>query len=311
MEGMRPRAVILSLMAAGSVAIAIAIIASIIGRPHESTGQMSVTTGTLTEPSSAFVEPSSALALASPDEQAALAEAVSNAVNGAVPDTEIGLVVYDQLTEAVLTSVHADQQFYTASVVKLLIVIQVLRDASWEVPTGSEREDLVAMLSRSADGVASRLWGAYGGPAIITEVAALVDLSDTSPPRSPGRWELTRMSPQDVLDIYEYIDNEMPRDAREFILTTLANASNLAADGFDQFFGIPRALPDTEWAIKQGWMQIDNGLVLNTTGIVGSDRRYVVALLTQQPRGTRFEDGCAALTAGIAALAPTLTAGTR
>jgi hypothetical protein len=303
--------VILSLMAAGSVAIAIMTSMLITGSPYESTGQMPVTIGTFTEPSSAFVEPSSAIAPASPDEQAALAEAVSNAVNDAVPGTEIGLVVYDHLTEAVLTSVRADQQFYTASVVKLLIVIQVLRDTSWEVPTGSERKDLVAMLSYSADGVASRLWGAYGGPVIITEVAALVGLSDTSPPRNPGRWELTRMSPRDVLSVYEYIDNEIPRDAREFVLTALANASNLAADGFDQFFGIPRALPDTEWAIKQGWMRIDNGLVLNTTGIVGPDQRYVVALLTRQPGGTRFEDGHAAVTAGIAALASTLTADAR
>jgi hypothetical protein len=306
MEGVRPRTVILSLMAAGSVVVAVtvAISVSITGRPYESTEQMPVTTET-------FAQPSSAFARASPDEQAALAGAVSTAVNDAVPGTEIGLVVYDRLTEAVLTSAHADQQFYTASVVKLLIVIQVLRGAGWEVPTGSEREDLVAMLSRSADGIASRLWGAYGGPAIITEVAALVELSGTSPPRSPGRWELTRMSPRDVFSVYEYIDNEMPRDAREFVLTALANASNLAVDGFDQFFGIPRALPDTEWAIKQGWMRIDNGLVLNTTGIVGSDQRYVVALLTQQPGGTRFEDGHAAVTAGIAALAPTLTAGPR
>jgi hypothetical protein len=307
MVGVRSRAVILSLVAAGSVVVVIGVGVSIVGRPYGGSGQVPVATETVTAPSSGFVGSSSAFALASPDEQAALAGAVSAAVNDVVPGTEVGLVVYDRLTEVVLTSVQVDRQFYTASVVKLLIAIHVLREAGWQVPTGSGREELVAMLSRSADGVASRLWGAYGGPVIVTEVAALVGLSGTSPPRSPGRWELTRMSPRDVVGVYEYIDNEMPRETREFVLTALAGASNRAADGFDQFFGIPRALPDTEWAIKQGWMQIDNGLVLNTTGIIGLDRRYVVALLTRQPRGTRFEDGYAAVTA----LAPTLTTGSR
>lgn len=167
------------------------------------------------------------------------------------------------------------------------------------------------MLSRSADWVAATLWKAHGGPAIIGEVVALVGLSDTGPPRNPDQWEMTRMSPRDVLSVYRYIDNDMPSEARAFVLSALADATDLAADGHDQFFGIPGALPDSEWAIKQGWMQINNGLVLNTTGIVGSEGRYVVVLLTRQPGRTSFEDGSTAVTAGIAALIPTLTAGAR
>lgn len=291
---------VLNLLAAGSVAAVIS--GSLTSVPDENTGQVPFT-------AEALAEPFSVPALASPDEQAALAEAVTTAVNDAVPGTQIGLAVYDQLTEETLTSVNADQQFYTASVVKLLIAIQVLRDAGWKVPTGSEREGLVAMLSRSADGVASTLWRAHGGPAITGEVTALAGLADTIPPRNPDQWESTRMSPRDVLSVYKYIDNELPPDAREFVLTALADATDPAADGFDQFFGIPDALPDTEWATKQGWMRITDGLVLNTTGIVGSDRRYVVALLTRHPGGIGFGDARAAVTAGIAALAPTLTAG--
>lgn len=303
-----------SLVAAGLIAAVLSV--SFTAPPEQSTEPATHATESLT----AAASPPSLLPSSPPPdepvpvsaaEQAALAEAVSRAVNEVVPGTEVGLAVHDQLTGKMLTSVHADEQFYTASVVKLLIGIQVLRQANWEVPTGTDRDELAAMLSGSSDWVAAALWGAHGGPAITTEVTALVGLDGTSPPRNPQQWEMTRMSPRDVLRVYQYIDNEMPQQAREFVLTALATAPALATDGFDQFFGIPGALPDTGWAIKQGWMRIDNGLVLNTTGIVGSDRRYLVALLTRQPGGTSFEDGRAAVTAGIAALTPALNVATR
>lgn len=301
--------VAMGLVAALAAAVAGVSLACTRDESASQTSQTSVTVGIPAESSRLAELPPAPPppTVMSPAEQAALAETVSIAVNDVVPGAEIGLLVYDRHTNTIITSAHPDEQFYTASVVKLPIVISVLHDAGWKLPTGSDRADLVAMLSRSADWVAATVWQDHGGPAIIERVTALAGLTHTSPPRNPHQWEMTRTSPRDVLAVYEYINNEIPPHAREFILTALTGSTGLAADGFDQFFGIPGALPGTPWAIKQGWMRINNGLVLNTTGLVGTDRRYVVVLLTQQPGGTTFEGARAAVTAGITALAPTLT----
>lgn len=242
------------------------------------------------------------------DERRALAEAVSTAVSKHAPGSEVGLAVYDRLAESMVAELNADEQFYTASVVKLLIVTDSLRDAGWAPPRGHERQDLVALLSRSADWVASSRWARDGGPVIVTDTADLMGLGATTPPRVADQWELTRTTPRDVLAVYDYIATDMPDTAGDFVLNALGGATRVAADGFDQFFGIPAALPDSDWAIKQGWMRVNNGVVLNTTGIVGAQGRYQVALLTLQPQGTSFADARAAVTAGIAALAPALTA---
>ncbi|NIJ11258.1 hypothetical protein FHU38_001602 [Saccharomonospora amisosensis] len=241
------------------------------------------------------------------DERAALAESVSTAVSRHAPGSKVGLAVYDRLAQSIVAEVNADEQFYTASVAKLLIVTDSLRDAGWALPHGQRRDNLVALLSRSADWVASSLWAAGGGPVIVTETAELIGLEATTPPRIARQWEMTRTTPLDVLAVYDYLSTGMPEAAGEFVLNALSEATRVAADGFDQFFGIPAALPDSEWAIKQGWMRVDNGIVLNTTGTVGLRGRYHVVLLTLQPPSTSFATARAAVTAGVAALAPALT----
>ncbi|MEU3274123.1 serine hydrolase [Saccharomonospora sp. NPDC006951] len=240
-------------------------------------------------------------------DDAALAHRVAAAVTDVVPGTRVGLAVHDRLTGTTVTSMNADEQFYTASVVKLLIAIAVLREANWQVPEGQDRTDLAAMLSGSSDPVASALWGAHGTTDINHDVSALLGLRDTSPPSHAGQWEMTRMSPRDVIRVYEFIDAEMPGPARDFIVTALAEATRVAVDGFDQYFGIPDALPGAEKAVKQGWMHISDGLVLNTTGLVGAEGRYVVVLLTEGPSASTFDPAATALTRGVAVLAPTLT----
>lgn len=244
---------------------------------------------------------------ASPREQANLAAAVSRAVNDVVPGTDIGLAVYDRATESMLTALNPDEQFYTASVMKLLIVTEVLRQAQWRLPAGEDRTELQVMLSGSADWVANVLWSRHGGTDIDRNVARLMGLTGTTPPADPEEWETTRMTPRDIVRVYDYIDEEMPGEAGDFVLDALARTTRIALDGFDQHFGIPTALPNSGWAVKQGWMEVDGGVVLNTTGVVGKGGRYIVALLTLQPESTGFDAAREAVTAGVAALAPALS----
>ena len=240
------------------------------------------------------------------DERARLAAAVTGAVTGRVPGATVGLALWDTGTGELLASVNGDRQFYTASVVKLLMALDVLHTGGWHAPGDAQRARIAAMLSASADDAADAYWHAGGRGAIVTRMATLMNLPDTTPPRVSDQWEMTRTTPNDLVTAYRYLTTEVPPEAREPVLDGLATTRARAADGFPQHFGLPDGLPGLPYAVKQGWMEISRSVVLNTTGLAGEDYRYVAVLLTELPRGTGFPTGRAALTAGIEALRPTV-----
>ncbi|WP_370963728.1 hypothetical protein [Amycolatopsis sp. cg9] len=236
----------------------------------------------------------------------AVAAGVADAVTAASPRTTVGFVLYDRESGKELASLGADEPYYTASVVKLLIAIDEVRDdttGTWALPDAGAVEDLTDMLEGSDDAIASAFWERNGGNAIVTRTAALLGLAHTTPPADPTQWGMAETSAGDVLAIYQYLEDTMPDEVAQPILTALGNARNPADDGWDQYFGIPDGLSGMSWQIKQGWMILRSSLVLNTTGVVGD--RYVVVLLTQQPPIASAE-GRAAVTAGIKTLAPLL-----
>ncbi|UJW36300.1 hypothetical protein L3Q67_22365 [Saccharothrix sp. AJ9571] len=238
------------------------------------------------------------------EEQAELASAVVAAVEAAAPGTDLGLAVYDRVARSAVALKNADTQFYSASVVKLLIAIDLLHDAGWNADD-SAKENLAQLLGASNDGVADALWAAGGRRDIVRQASALMGLVSTTPPNVSDEWEMTRISAQDVVTTYEYIHRQLPETARDVLLAALTGPDDRAADGFDQFFGIPAALPGTNWGVKQGWMRAAGHVVLHTTGVVGD--RYSVALLTHQPSRLSYDSASQALTAGVAALAPVLS----
>ncbi len=234
-----------------------------------------------------------------------VAGSVSDAVTAASRGTDVGFVLYDRESDKELASVDADSPYYTASVVKLLIAIdEVRQDGTWALPDAEAVEDLTDMLEGSNDAIASAFWERNGGNAIVTRTAALLGLSHTTPPTDPTQWGMAKTSASDVVATYEYLLDVVPDEVAAPLLAALAGARNPADDGWDQYFGIPDGLAGRSWQIKQGWMILRNALVLNTTGVVSG--RYVVVLLTQQPSVSSAK-GRAAVTAGIKTLAPLLS----
>ncbi|TDD58008.1 hypothetical protein E1298_47305, partial [Actinomadura rubrisoli] len=140
-------------------------------------------------------------------------------------------------------------------------------------------------------------------------------LRETGPPPAdkPGFWGYTALSAEDVVRTYRYLLEKAPKGHREFVLAQLRKSTRCGTDGFDQTFGIPRAL-ERPWAVKQGWSGFGDvpavpcrgnvraasaplGIgrpVLHTTGLVGE---RIVVVLTLQPAGTPFGVASARLTA--------------
>lgn len=69
------------------------------------------------------------------------------------------------------------------------------------------------------------------------------------------------------------------------IMTNLAQFTPTGNDGYPQRFGIPDGLYAEPVAVKQGWFCCWNGAnqLHVSTGAIGPDRRYVMAISSLQP----------------------------
>lgn len=233
------------------------------------------------------------------------APAVDRAVDE-VHDGELSLAVFDRSAGTMVAEYHDERPYYTESVVKLLIGLDSLE-------RGGSADVVAEMLSRSDDHTATKLWDADGGSAIVTRMAARIGMHHTTPPGRSGEWGDTRTTAADLVQLYQYILTDVPASQRDVIVRALRGATNVAADGTDQYFGIPYAVGDqAPWAVKQGWACCEPGWVLNTTGLIGtgSDQYIVIALTSHDTGGgsaVRRTDSDE-LTRAIKALLPDLLA---
>ncbi|HKN96332.1 MAG TPA: hypothetical protein VJX10_04370 [Pseudonocardiaceae bacterium] len=260
------------------------------------------TTPTTTTPTTTTPPPTTTTTTSTPMPD--FAPAVDDAVD-AVSDGELSLAVYDRSSRTMVAAYHDERPYYTESVVKLLIGLDSLDH-------GGSTSRVTEMLERSDDGVATSLWDADGGRAIVTRMAAKIGLHHTTPPSRSGEWGDTRTTAGDLVDVYLYILDDAPAGERDVVVNALRHATNIAADGTDQYFGIPYAVGhQAPWAVKQGWACCEPGWVLNTTGLVGEDDQYIVIALTSHDTGggsaVRRTDSVE-LTKAIEALLPDLGA---
>ncbi|GAA4029662.1 hypothetical protein GCM10022247_63470 [Allokutzneria multivorans] len=231
----------------------------------------------------------------------AVDEIVRSALVKAAGRSTVSAQVFDRQSGTSLFEESADRKFRSASLVKLMIAIDALARGSERA--GSTR--MTQMLSLSHDDSASALWVAGGGGQIVRRIAERLDL-DAEPPQPDGRWGNTMISARDVVKIYDYVLDELPDADSETIMRALRSAPEIAADGFDQHFGIPRALDGLPWAIKQGWSAGGGSMELHTTGVIGDDDRFVVVVLTKTTGGAEWGWGSRMTTAATLALRPLL-----
>lgn len=225
--------------------------------------------------------------------------AVISAVRGVEGAATVGAVVFDRTAGAELLALEPDRQFRSASLVKLLIAIDALSRGA----NDAQRRRISVMLRLSDDDIASSLWVRGGGPGIVSRTSASLGLAGTLPPKNPGQWGDALLTPRDVGRVYQFVLTSLAPADRALIVDSLAGAPRLAADGFDQHFGIPSVLAEP-WAIKQGWSNSRTDIVVHTSGLVGADWRYVVVLLTEHPLRVSWRTAANSVTEGTRALVP-------
>lgn len=214
-----------------------------------------------------------------------------------------GIAVFDRETGQFTEQLNPDLQFRSASVVKLLIVLDYLwnRGPEYELPA-ADKARLDVMLRSSDDDAASYYWDHLGGGQIIDRMVQRLGLTHTArPPAShPGFWGYVALTAGDTVRIYRYLLEQAPAPVRDYVLGNLHHATRYGTDGFDQYFGIASVF-DPDFAIKQGWSGFMGGTsnhkvdavdltseALHTTGTVGTGGRTIVAVYTLHPNGTEY-----------------------
>jgi hypothetical protein len=197
----------------------------------------------------------------------------------------------------------ASESFPTASLVKLFVAEDILHQARAGLLTLTQDDlgVLGQMIRRSDDGVASTLWVRYGGAGMVSDVAARYGLTGTAPPLSPGQWGETTTTARDLarfLSLLPVVAH--PVDAAR-LLGWMRETTPVAADGFDQQFGLFGTAPPRT-PVKQGWMCCVGGKRhLHSVAVVG---HQVVVLLSEVPANVSYAAASAALDAAAAALPP-------
>jgi hypothetical protein len=217
-----------------------------------------------------------------------LAARIQRAIDeAAIGGATLSVAVLDRKTRELVSNGNT-QIVGTASVAKLFIADDLLLQESQGRTTLSpdDRQALDAMLQASDDGAAEKFWGQGGGDAIITQVATRYGLTSTTPP-SDGRWWNTMSSLTDLIHYYDMLldgSGGLPTSRATIIVNDLAQSTPTGVDGYPQRFGIPEGLFAESVAVKQGWMCcIGADWVHLSTGVIGADRRYIMAVQSLQP----------------------------
>ena len=240
--------------------------------------------------------PQAPLPEAAPGEPAATFDKLDVRIRQATADAaakgaDLTAVVLDRSTGRRVTNGNG-RGIAIASVVKLFIADDVLLSGPPLSP--EDRTMFDSMLRSSDDSAAEVFWNRGGGSAIVTRVAARYGLNGTRPP-GDGRWFNTISTAADLVRYYEMLlsgAGGLPIDRAEMIVGNLAQSTPTGIDGmmpggvYPQRFGIPEGLYAEPVAVKQGWMCcIGSDWMHLSTGIIGPDHRFVMAIASDEPTG--------------------------
>lgn len=196
-------------------------------------------------------------------------------------DVRVGLAVINLRTGA-LVRAGSTGTFGTASVVKVLIATRLLLAGRMH---GGTADRAYRMITRSDDAAADRLWPMAGGRRLVPWLERHYGIQIGRPNFLRGRWGNTQVSAAGLARFFAATAHD--RRVWPWLSRAMAHTRRIAADGTNQYFGIPAA--GAGHVVKQGWGAWSAGnyvdATVNSTGIVRrGGERYAVVILTQGHR---------------------------
>ena len=210
----------------------------------------------------------------------------------------VGYVLRDRSTGGQYRNSHAGDLVWTASTIKLAIVVDLLtrERAGLIALTNDDRALMATMLHSSDNDAADTLWSRYGGS------------DHQSYNRDFPRYGMTDLQPQRGFStVYPYwgfqkaTANDLDR-LMAYTLTgldpydTASIVGELQRVDADQHWGVWGAGPAMTPGNKNGWSEEQGGWVINSVGFAGAGQRYTLAVMNALNGQGGYDDGVATTT---------------
>lgn len=204
-----------------------------------------------------------------------------------------GVVLHDQKTGAVWHNEHAEEPTWTASTIKLAMVVDLFnRNRSGEITLTDEDRTLIeAMLHSSDDDAADTLWYRYAGEDHMAFNKNFPSYGMTSLTPQKGYtdfypyWGFQKCTPEDLDRLIHYVLTDLPPEERTYILGEMRDVAP------NQQWGVWGAGAAAHPGNKNGWSEEDGGWVMNTVGFVGDDQRYTLAVMDNLRGQGGYDEG--------------------
>jgi hypothetical protein len=231
------------------------------------------------------------------DDDMAARIAAADAYVAARPGT-VGYVLRDRATGAVYRNSHAGDPVWTASTIKLAMVVDLLTRQRAGSITLTDADDrlIAAMLHSSDDDAADTLWSRYGGAdhqAYNNDFPAY-GMTGLRPQRGYTAtfpyWGFQKATPDDLDRLINYTLTRLnPADTASIV-------NQLQHVDANQQWGVWGAGPAMAPGNKDGWSLEDSGWVVNSVGFAGRGQRYTLAVMNDLGGAGGYDDGVATTT---------------
>lgn len=205
----------------------------------------------------------------------------------------VGYVLRDRTTGLAHRNTAAGTLIWTASTIKLAMVVDLLtRATAGQITlTPQDRQLMVDMMKSSDSDAADTLWQRFSGP------------DHTAFNRNFPSYGLTGLRPQPGFgDIYPYwgfqkaTADDLDR-LMNHTLTRLPTAQSTAivaemqTVAANQQWGVFGAGPNMAPGNKNGWSTEEGGWVVNSVGFAGPGQRYTLAIMNSLEGEGGYDDG--------------------
>ncbi|KQB80919.1 hypothetical protein AN225_06835 [Leuconostoc lactis] len=218
-------------------------------------------------------------------------------------DANVNIAVYNHKTDQTTAfSNNTSATYYTASIIKVAVLANLLNNHEDNNTSLSANEQTLAqdMITLSDNEATTTLLNTYqGGYTAPNRLFNQLGMTHTK--MSTAAWGLSTTTAADQIKLLNALayGTKSPLDQadRNYVLQLMANVAP------DQAWGMSSELADNaQVELKNGWLALDNGWVVNTIGHVKTkNSNYTIAVLTNgnatKDQGIDLIESLAAVTA--------------
>lgn len=210
----------------------------------------------------------------------------------------VGYVLRDRSTGAVYRNSHAADLIWTASTIKLAMVVDLFarQQAGLLRLTDADIASMAAMLHSSDNNAADTLWTRYGGPNHSTYNNDFPHFGMTRVVPQPGfgnmfpYWGFQKSTANDLDQLVNYMLTGLPATQTAWIVGQMQRVDPI------QQWGVWGAGPAMAPGNKNGWSDEQGGWVTNSVGFAGPGQRFTLAIMNALGGQGGCDDGQATTT---------------